>query len=223
MPFLRPFLKPSMALLPEQIPVASGRASSWRVLDELADGTSQFAGLVFGDEGVAVGDLDQLPMWEQLSKSPPVLSGIDAVFRCPVHERRTVKVAEVFSCGEHVPLVEGLHVLGEIAADPPLGLQWAQPGVDNLIGNRSLRHPAKGERQAAQGVHAQELRHEEGSSRYLDTDLCGPSGQTRWEVLEGFAGSEHQSRDALRIQASSELKNARVVSHQGHLAQFQGF
>src|SRR5260370_12570930 len=56
------------ALLPEQIPVASGRASSWRVLDELADGTSQFAGLVFGDEGVAVGDLDQAPMWEQLSK-----------------------------------------------------------------------------------------------------------------------------------------------------------
>src|SRR5258708_33670979 len=56
------------ALLPEQIPVASGRVSSWRILDELADGTSQFAGLVFGDEGVAVGDLDQAPMWEQLSK-----------------------------------------------------------------------------------------------------------------------------------------------------------
>src|SRR5260370_28698978 len=134
-------------------------------------------------------------MWEQLSKSPPVLSGIDAVFRCPDHERWTVKVAEVFSCGEHIPLVEGLHVLGEIAADPPLGLQWAQPGVDNLIGNRSLRHPAKGERQAAQGVHAQEVRPEEGSSRHLDTDLCEPSAQTTPGLLEGFSRSEHPSRD----------------------------
>jgi len=71
-------------------------------------------------------------------------------------------------------------------------------------------------------VHAQGLCQEEGSARHLDADLCGPSGQTGREVLEGFAGSEHQSRDALRIAASGELKNSRVVSHQGHVAQIQG-
>ncbi len=101
-----------------------------------------------------------------------------------------------------------MHVLGEIAADPPLGLQWTQPGVDNLVGDRSLRHPPESERQAAQCVHTQGLCQEEGSTRHLDADLCGPSRQTGREVLEGFAGSEHQSRDALRIRASSDLKNA---------------
>jgi hypothetical protein len=37
---------------------------SWRVLDELTDSTSQFDGLVFGDEGVAVGYLYQPRVWE---------------------------------------------------------------------------------------------------------------------------------------------------------------
>ncbi len=100
------------------------RASSRRVLDELTDSMSQFARLVFGDERVAVCDLDQPPVWEQLGKPPPVLAGIDTVLRRPDHECRTVKAAEEPSRSEHIPLIEGLHELGEIAADPPLGLQW---------------------------------------------------------------------------------------------------
>src|SRR5258708_26871192 len=69
------------ALLPEQIPVASGRASSWRVLDELADGTNQFAGVVLRDERGAVGGLTQLALWSHINKSPPVLSGVEAGLR----------------------------------------------------------------------------------------------------------------------------------------------
>jgi len=41
-----------------------GGASSWSVSDELRDGTSQFVRLVFRDEGVAVGYLDQPPVGE---------------------------------------------------------------------------------------------------------------------------------------------------------------
>src|SRR6266536_3481129 len=77
----------------EQMSKAVAEPRLWRVSDELPDGTSQFARLVKRDQGVAVGDLDQPPVWEQLSKPPPVLSWIDTVLRSPDHERRTVKVA----------------------------------------------------------------------------------------------------------------------------------
>jgi hypothetical protein len=67
------------------------------------------ARLVFRDEGVAVGDLDQPPVWEQLSQSPTMLRKYDAVLLRPDDERRTVEGARARSRDEHVPLVEGAH------------------------------------------------------------------------------------------------------------------
>jgi len=36
--------------------------------DELMDGASEYVKLIFGDERVAVGDLDQVPMWEEVRR-----------------------------------------------------------------------------------------------------------------------------------------------------------
>jgi hypothetical protein len=40
--------------------------------DKLADGQRQFARPVFGEQGIAVGDLHEAPVGEQLGESPTV-------------------------------------------------------------------------------------------------------------------------------------------------------
>src|SRR6266516_5255146 len=181
-------------------------ASSWRASDELTDGASEYAGLVFGDECVAVGDLDQLPMWEDLGQPPPVLRGHNAVFHRPHHERRTAEGAQKLSRGEHVTFLASTHVLGEIAPDLSLSQHWTQPGVGHSVGNWSLRHPPKSKRQAAQRPQAHRLGEGVQTSRKPGCEHYGASGQTGREVLEGFAGGDHQPRYALRMFAGGELE-----------------
>ncbi len=199
-----------------------GKASSGGVPDELPDSTRQFARLIKRDERVAVGDLDQAPLWQQFGQAPPMRRRHHTVLGGPDHQLWTVKAAQALGRGEHVSLVEGMHVFAQIAANSPLGLRWTQPGVDQLSGNGSLCHPPKGERQAAERVPVQGLSQQEVARWQLDAKLCSSSRQTGREVLKGFAGRDHESRDALRIQARGELKMARIVSHQGHFAQLQG-
>src|SRR5713226_9059152 len=64
---------------------------SWRVLDELTDSTSQFARLVFRDQGVTVSDLHQPRVGQQCGQPPSVCWGHDAVFHSPDDERWTFK------------------------------------------------------------------------------------------------------------------------------------
>src|SRR5258708_19206171 len=50
-------------------------ARSWRVSDELTDGASQLARLVFRDQGVTIGDLHQPRAGKQRGQPPSVCRG----------------------------------------------------------------------------------------------------------------------------------------------------
>jgi hypothetical protein len=61
------------------------------VLDEATDLACQLARLILGDERVAVGDLDQASVGQELGQSTPAFGGHDAVLARPDHERRKVE------------------------------------------------------------------------------------------------------------------------------------
>jgi len=65
-------------------PAASSR-------QQLAQVGGELRGLVLGDQGVGVGDLDERPLRQQLRQAASVLAGHEAIFGGPRDERRAVK------------------------------------------------------------------------------------------------------------------------------------
>src|SRR5437016_4075771 len=60
------------------------------------DDSGESCWLVKGDEGVAVGHLDQLSLREELGEAPAVLGWHDAVLAGPNHQGRAVEVRQTF-------------------------------------------------------------------------------------------------------------------------------
>src|SRR5258708_28169200 len=111
------------------------------VSDELTDGTSQFARLVFRDECVAVCDLDQSSVWKDLGQPSPVLRGHDAVLLCPDHECWTVEGPQSLSPSKHVSLLGCAYMHGQIAHDISLFLHYPTTGTGNTMGHWTLLPP----------------------------------------------------------------------------------
>jgi hypothetical protein len=101
------------------------RTSSWCVSDELTNSASEYVRLIFRDEGIAIGDLDQLPLWEEFGQPSPMFQRHHAVLCCPEDERWTVEGSQAFGCDKQVTFLAGTHVLREIAPD----LSLSQKGV----------------------------------------------------------------------------------------------
>src|SRR5215213_1470360 len=108
---------------------------SRRFLDELSDRTGEFSGRIFGEERIAVRDLDELAVREQLCQSSSMFVRHDPVLCCPDDERWTVEGTQPLVPLEKHPLRgDAQSVLAKIAPDLRPGLQGSEPPVHDLVG-----------------------------------------------------------------------------------------
>jgi hypothetical protein len=122
-------------------------------------------GLVPHGQRVAVGNLDQPPIGKQVGQAPTVPGGLHAVLGRPNHERGTVKAPQPLADLQQLVAAGAGGVLAQVASNALLGLQWPQPAVEQLVGQRAFGQPAEGDRQPTQGAQPHRLHRQEDASR----------------------------------------------------------
>src|SRR6185437_5354393 len=110
-----------------------------RLGEELADVPGELGGLVLADERIAVVDLDQPALGEDVGKSPPVLAWHEAVFGGPDHEHGASEGGELLGRGKagSAGLPGIARILGEVAAYL-LSRERLKPVAHQLVGNAAL-------------------------------------------------------------------------------------
>jgi AcrR family transcriptional regulator len=183
----------------------------------------QERGLVFWNEGVAVGDLDELTVWEGIGEPTAVLGRHDAVFGGPGDEHRSIEVGEVICRRQQVAFAgrRVTCVLAVVAPDLPVA-QRLEPCPHDVVGQAPLRHIAQEHRELPYPPP------EEHSAGRGDSTwhAGGESGEASWKtgrvVLEGFAGHEHEPPHPVHAPVGDHhLSTAPVVEAERHVVELE--
>jgi len=150
-----------------------------------------------------------------------VVGALHAILRRPDHECGTVKGPQPLADLEHLAAAGAGRVLAQVASYAPLGLQRPQPAVDQLVGQRALGHPAKGDRKATQGAQAHRLHRQEDAARDHRGQPQVLARQPGRVVLKRFARRDHQPSDPLVVLACQHERGGVVVLNQRHVAQLE--
>jgi hypothetical protein len=162
---------------------------------EPADGSDQFARLVFRDQRVAVLNLDKLTV--RKGRGRPCSGGMTRSWAA--HTTSTGR-SNTRCCCAHSSSVSarcGRRVLAQIAADLPLGEQRPEPAVHDLGRYRPFRHPPPGDRQPPQWPQPKRLKRGVPAAGYLRRGREHAIWDAWWIVVECLTRGEHQPPDPL--------------------------
>src|SRR5439155_5065217 len=103
------------------------RARASGLAHERADLAREALWLVAHDQRVAVSDLDEPGVRQQLRKTPAVLGTLHAVLRRPHDEHGARELTQPLAHLEHVPPPRAGGILAQVPADPAVRLRRFQP------------------------------------------------------------------------------------------------